>query len=224
MKENKKLILAIVVVLMIVIAVFGATYAYWTWVSNSTQNTTVSFTTSAPNADMYANLTGNGAGTTSLKPSTCANGIKKTVTITYKNNTVQAATISAALNVTAFTFRTTSYRPTGGDSGDLKYIKYALTTSSTACDSGVQKSGDFRGLTIPTTGSATAASNLPYTLFTQTIAVNANVTTEQTATYYLYIWLDSSYTHENQGDVNSDPLEGLAFTTSWSGEIAQNNS
>ena len=224
MKENKKLILAIVVVLAIIIAVFGATYAYWTWVSNSAQNTTVSFTTSAPSADMYANLTGNGAGTTNLKPSTCTNGIKKTVTITYKNNTVQAATISATLKVTSFKFRTTSYRPTGGDSGDLKYIKYALTTSSTACDSGVQKNGDFRGLTIPTSGTATVASSLPYTLFTQTIPVNANVATEQSTTYYLYIWLDSSYTHENEGNENSDPLQGLAFTTEWSGTIAQNNS
>lgn len=224
MKENKKLILAIIVVVMIIVAVFGATYAYWTWVSNSTQNTSVTFTTSAPEADMYANLTGNGAGTTALKPSACTDGIKKTVTIKYKNGTVQAATISATLKVTSFKFRTTSYRPTGGDSGDLKNIKYALTTSGTSCETGVQKSGDFRGLTIPTSGTGTVASNLPLTLFTQNISVNANINTEQTATYYLYIWLDSAYQHENQGSVNSDPLQGLSFTTEWSGTISQNNS
>ena len=224
MKENKKLIIAIIAVLMIIIAVFGATYAYWTWVSNSAQNTTVNFTTTAPETDMYANLTGNGSGTTALKPSTCANGLKKTVTIKYKNNTVQAATITATLKVTSFTFKSTSYRPTGGTDGDLKYIKYVLNTNSSNCTTGVQKEGNFSGLTIPTSGSSLSASNLPLTLFSQTISVNANVATEQTQTYYLWIWLDSSYSHENQGSVNSDPLQELSFETAWSGTIAQNNS
>ena len=46
---------------------------------------------------------------------------------------------------------------------------------------------------------------------------------EGTQTYYLYIWLDSSYEHTNTGSVNSDPMQGLSFTTQWSGTIAQNS-
>ena len=141
MKNNKKIIIAILAVAMIIAAVFGATYAYWTWVTNTEQRTTVSFQTTAP--DMYANLTGNGAGTTSLKPSACTNGIKKTVTIKYKNDSIQPATITATLSVTAFTFRN-DYRPTAGNSGDLKNIKYVLTTTEDNCTSGasgIQKSG-----------------------------------------------------------------------------------
>lgn len=232
MKDRNKLIIAIVAVLIIVALVGGATFAYWTWVSNSAQQTNVSFTLPEDaggadmdadgdgNPDLYATLEGNGTTTaTDLKPTTCngSNAIVKTVTIKYRNQTVQAATISATLNVTAFTARSTSYLPT---STTLGYLKYALTTSSTSCTTGVQKNGTFNGLTFSSTVTPT---NLPLTLFTQTISASADGAggAEKTQTYYLYIWLDSSYEHTNTGSVNSDPMQGLSFTTQWSGSIVQ---
>ena len=44
MKENKKLIIAIIAVIAIVIVVFGATYAYWLWNSNNNERTLVNLT------------------------------------------------------------------------------------------------------------------------------------------------------------------------------------
>lgn len=222
MKDRKKLIIAIVAVLIIIVLVGGATFAYWTWVTNTAQQTNVSFVVDDKKleGEMYAKLEGNGTNTaTSLKPSTCkgSNAIVKTITIKYLNKTVQAATVSATLSVTAFTARSASYLPS---STNLGYLKYALTTDSSSCTSNVQKSGSFNGLTF---SSAVTPTNLPLTLFTQTFTASANMSTEGTQTYYLYIWLDSSYEHKNIGSVNSDPMQGLSFTTQWSGTIAQNS-
>lgn len=223
MKDRKKLIIAIVAVLIIIVLVGGATFAYWTWVTNTAQQTNVSFVVNQSDleGEMYATLEG-GNGTTdvtAIKPSTCngSNAIVKTITIKYLNKTVQAATVSATLKVTAFTARSTSYLPS---STNLGYLKYALTTSSSSCTTGVQKSGSFSGLTF---SSSVTPTNLPLTLFTQTFTASANMSSEGTQTYYLYIWLDSSYEHQNSGSVNSDPMQGLSFTTQWSGTIAQNS-
>lgn len=221
MKDRKKLIIAIVAVLIIIVLVGGATFAYWTWVTNTAQQTNVSFVVNQSDleGEMYATLEGNGTTTaTNLKPATCngSNAIVKTITIKYLNKTVQAATVSATLSVTAFTARSASYLPS---SPNLGYLKYALTTSS-SCTSNVQKSGSFSGLTF---SSAVTPTNLPLTLFTQTFTASANMSAEGTQTYYLYIWLDSSYEHTNTGSVNSDPMQGLSFTTQWSGTIAQNS-
>lgn len=219
MKDRKKLIIAILATLIIIVLVGGATFAYWTWVTNTAQQTNVSFVVNQSDleGEMYATLEGNGTTTaTNLKPATCngSNAIVKTITIKYLNKTVQAATVSATLSVTAFTARSASYLPS---SPNLGYLKYALTTSS-SCTSNVQKSGSFNGLTFSSTVTPT---NLPLTLFTQTFTASANMSAEGTQTYYLYIWLDSSYEHQNIGSVNSDPMQGLSFTTQWSGTIAQ---
>lgn len=222
MKDRKKLIIAILATLIIIVLVGGATFAYWTWVTNTAQQTNVSFVVNQSDleGEMYATLEGNGTTTaTNLKPATCngSNAIVKTITIKYLNKTVQAATVSATLSVTAFTARSASYLPS---STNLGYLKYALTTDSSSCTSNVQKSGSFNGLTFSSTVTPT---NLPLTLFTQTFTASANMSAEGTQTYYLYIWLDSSYEHKNIGSVNSDPMQGLSFTTQWSGTIAQNS-
>ena len=67
MKDRKKLIIAIVAVLIIIVLVGGATFAYWTWVTNTAQQTNVSFVVNQSNleGDMYATLEG-GNGTTDV--------------------------------------------------------------------------------------------------------------------------------------------------------------
>lgn len=235
MKDKNKLILSIVAVLAIIIIVAGATFAYWSWVSNSAQQTSVSFTIEdtgggfegpdldGPDGepdgipDTYARLEGNGTTTAQdLVPTTCtdtARAIKKTVTITYINQTENAVTINATLSVTDFEIRSLSYKPSADNLG---YLKYALTEGNTAnCTTSVAKQGSFNGVSGFTTVNA---STLP-TLFTQQITVPANTFTEQTKTYTLWIWLDSGYNHENEGNVNNDPMQGLTFTTQWSGTV-----
>lgn len=225
MKDRNKLIIAIVAVVAIVAIVGGATFAYWTWVTSDEQQTQVSFTVTGPN--LSAHIEGNGTtDVTSLKPATCdsSNAIKKTVTINYMNETTQSATVSATLQTTAFGLRNASYVPTPAN---LTNLKYALTTTSGSCSTNVatdlngnQITGDFSALTF----NGATASNLPLTLFTQTFTAPANMSEEATQTYYLWIWLDKAYEHENVGDNNSDPMQGLTFTTQWSGIIAQNES
>ena len=89
MKDRKKLIIAIVAVLIIIVLVGGATFAYWTWVTNTAQQTNVSFVVNQSDleGEMYATLEGNGTTTaTNLKPATCngSNAIVKTITIKYR--------------------------------------------------------------------------------------------------------------------------------------------
>ena len=101
MTEKKKLIIAIVAVLLIIIAVGGATFAYWSWQTNTTQRTSVSFTIkdASLSGDLMARIDGNGTSTvTNLVPTsscTSSNALVKTVPIYYKNNT----RIGAIVNV-----------------------------------------------------------------------------------------------------------------------------
>lgn len=225
MKERNKLIIAIVAVAVIIVSVGGGTYAFFTWVTNTSQRTNVSFTVNQTTieGDLNAQIVGNANASSldaTLKPASCTssgNAIIKTVPITYYNSTVQAATVTATLKVTAFNLRSASYKPT---STDLGYLKYALTESSTNCTTSAVQTGTFSGITF----SGAAGSNLPYTLFDQTITAPANMSEAVTKTYYLWIWLDSTYSHQNEGSVNSDPMQGFTINVEWSGTIAQNNS
>lgn len=226
MKDSKKLIISIIAVIIIIIIVAGGTYSYWVWVSADADRTNISFSVNQTTIEgtLNANINGNAnvsSTDATLKPATCtsANAIKKTVTIKHFNSTVQNATVTANLNVTAYTLRDAAYRPT---SEQLNSLKYVLTTSSSNCTTGVVKTGDFSALTFASGNKN--ATNLPVTLFSQTFASPAEMSTPATQTYYLWVWLDSAYTHINTGTTNSDPMQGFSFTATWSGQIAQNNS
>lgn len=226
MKENKQVIIAIVAVAIIIATAFGGTYAYWTWVTAANQQTNVNFTVNQTVIEgmLYAKIEGNaGATEAPLKPTTCttsSNAIIKTIPIKYFNSTVQAATVTATLKLTAFNLRSASYVPT---SSNLGHLKYALTTSNTNCTTGVVQSGDLNdsGKT-PSFSNGKLSSHV--TLFSQTFTAPAEMSAEATQTYYLWIWLDSAYTHTNTGNTNSDPMQGFTISAQWSGQIAQNNS
>ena len=239
MKDNsnrKTLIMSIIAVALIAALVSGGTYAYWTWVSNTDQKTNVSFSVTNNMDDlMYARLDGNGTTTvTNIKPAPCTDStfaVVKTVPIKWTNKSTKDATVTATLSVTAFKFRDANYKPTTTGTTEpnptLKYLKWAIkadsaataatTSSPNTCETGTTK-GDFKGLTIPNSGT-TVTSGLPLTLGSVTFTATANTSTEQTKTYYLYIWLDYNYPHQNTGSVNSDPMQGLDFTVEWSGTM-----
>ena len=215
MTEKKKLILAIIAVLLIIIAVGGATFAYWSWQTNTTERTSVSFTilNAGETGDMAARIDGNGTSTvTSLVPTndcTGPNALVKTVPIYYKNNTANGARITANLSLTNLTAGATAL-----DYNQLSYIKWAITTTPGNCTGGV--SGNF-GTAVPS-----ASTTFPVTIATLDNTVNANVATEtELETYYLYVWLDYTYDHTNEGDVNDDPMQNLGFTLEWSGTMEQ---
>lgn len=209
MKENKnKIIISIIAVLLIAAIVAGGTYAYWSWSSNTAQRTNVTFTVDAPN--MSASIDGSGSSTVaSLAPTTCTNStyaMKKAVAITYTNGTSVAAKLTANLKVSSVKAGISTPANTAAQLGKLNY---ALTTSSTSCTTGAVKTGNF--MNILSAGS---------TVLTLDINVPAN-TAETTSTYYLYVWLDSTYTHENVGSTNSDPMQNLSITLQWDGSMTQ---
>ena len=231
MKKNKTLILSIIAVILTIILVSGGTYAYWSWssnASNANERTNVSFNVSSNVDDlMYARLDGASTTISRLQPSPCtkeAAAIVKTVNIYWTNVTTKAATVTATLKVTAFKFRSATYKPTSTTLQSLKWAirETAATTATTSspntCENSITTKGNFSGLTIPNSGT-TVTTGLPLTLGSVSFTAAANTSTQQTKTYYLYIWLDYGYNHTNVGDVNSDPMQDLEFTVEWSGTM-----
>ena len=107
----------------------------------------------------------------------------------------------------------------------MEKLRYVLTTTPDACDTNIavdldgnEINGDFSSLEF----DDGHAKNLPLEVFTYTFQVDGNMTQEKSNMYYLWIWLDKSYEHQNVGNQNTDPMQGLEFTVEWSGNIIQN--
>ena len=209
MKNNKKLIIAIVAVISIIAVVVGGTYAYWTWTTAENQRTTVGFTVEGGG---YANLEGGGSVTVqNLAPAACTNStyaMKRRITLTYQNTQSQALPITGTLTVSNWT------QPHTGTL-DLSKLHYALTTGSAAADN--CNTGTNRTLVAGGADSTFVTSGALINNATLVASAPANMTTEGSQTYYLWVWLDSTYTHENVGTTISDPMQDLSFTLTWSG-------
>ena len=186
-KQDKTIIFVIIAV--VTILVIGSTYAYWTWVSNTSQKTTVSFTSGAGfscSANGGGNITSNDIA---LAPTTCTDttrAIKRTITVgptitqndgdIYLNMWLKVNSIGSGLSAS-------------------QNFKYALTTDGTSCTSGtVVAQGNFNG----------ATTNTEKTLLHE--KAYSSTTTE---TYYLWIWLDAAETSpDTQGQTFNISLGG----------------
>ena len=210
MKDRNKLILAIVAVVAIVVIVGGATFAYWTWITGTEQQTGVSFTVSEDALKGQLNATmigGEATNITDLAPvSACTAGehvAKLPLTLNYENNTTNGARVNATLTLSNFTAQNGT-----PSTEDLSHLHYALTTSDANCttDAITGASGVF---------TATSGKLLDNVLILNNIGINAT----GSQNYYLWIWLDKDYEHQNIGNTNSDPMQNVTFTLTWSGEI-----
>lgn len=238
MKSNKKnnskqIGFAIILTVLIVALVAGGTYAYWTWVTNTAQKTNVVFTTTGDIPENFAPPTFVGSGTmtsTTIEPRANCNGtgcIKSPITLKYENPTSFPMTLTIKLYITAFTINNATYQPT---SDNLSHLHWRLSstasnasTSTTNVSSMTPSSSfltssdsSFKGLSF-TTGSKIPtglSSTTPIEIGTLSIKVPAN-TTSTTVQYYFYAWLDSTYTHQNVGNTNTDPMQNLSFTLQW---------
>lgn len=221
MKERNKLIIALVAVALIIVAVVSATYAWWTWTTNSSEQTTVSFTVPDGSTLLNASLNGGTLTVDKLAPvSSCTNthgyAKKATVILTYTNNTTAAAKIYGTLKVTNFT------SPHGTPTAtDLSHLHFALTTSSSSCTSNFVDGKQSAQTAATGTFSGKTANNSA--LFTD-LELKSNITagtTNGTQTMYLYVWLDGDYSYtQNVGSGNvNDPMEDISFTLTWSGTI-----
>ena len=166
MDNNKKI--TILMILSVVIALLGGTLAYWNWQSTNEQKTNVTFTVNSTfscSADGGGNITSNDV---MLAPTDCTNStyaIQRTVTTNITNNGSNPVYMDLWLNVVSI----------GSGLSNSNNFKYALTTDSTSCTTGVVSSGNFYG---KANGSK----------------VNLLSDVTSGSTYYLYIWLDSAET------------------------------
>lgn len=215
MKERNKLIIAIVAVLAIIAVVGGATFAYWTWVTSDDEKTAVTFTIKESDLAGQLSATLNGGATSTfsglIPVSSCtASGmsayvIKKPLTLKYKNLTSNAAYVTATLKVGNFT----SPHGTPNTTSHLNHLHYALTKSATSCTTSAVKSGTFNTTNGALFSNATILDNI------------AAGTAETSQNYWLWVWIDGSYTHQNVGSgVVNDPMQDISFTLTWTGQIS----
>ena len=171
MKDNKYIIPSLIAVAIIMI-VIGSTFAYWNWQSTNAQKTNVTFTVGA-NFSCSADGGGTITNTSYFVPTDCTNStyaIQRTV----KVSTTQGANTGVYLNMNL------KVNSIGSGLSGTTNFKYALTTSSTSCETGVVASGNFYGATTNT--EKPLLENERY------------LTSTTNDTYYLYVWLDKSET------------------------------
>ena len=224
MKEKNKIIIAIAAIALIIIIAGGATFAYWYWETATNEETTINLvipgypgddedaTPGDPDVPYpIAQLTGATQNITNLIPvASCTDStyaIKKELTLIYSNNTDNEAIVRGTLSVSNFN------SPHGTpDSTDLSHLHYAVTTSSTSCTSNAVTgaSGTF--------GTTNGALFSNVTLLS---GINAYTTAAQQQKYYLWVWIDSGYTHTNVGSgVVNDPMQDISFDLTWTGTIS----
>jgi len=191
--ETYKIILTVVGVLMLVALVVGGTFAWWTW--RSSTNTTVNITVAG---GTYTLDGGGNITSQSLIPTDQCNGnyaIKRTITAKATNTTNTAMTAKVQLNPTTF--------PTVFNS---TYLKWTISDGTNACSTTSPVPGTFSGVVQGT----------PMDIAEFTVGAGASVE----KTYYLFIWLDSSYSPQpNIGTTVSDPMQNKSFTLSLTGTM-----
>ena len=170
MKDKK--VIAIFIVLAVIFTILGGSLAYWSWQSTNAQKTNVTFTVGA-NFSCSADGGGTITNTNYFVPTDCTNttyAIQRTV----KVSTTQGANTPIYLNMNL------KVNSIGSGLSGTTNFKYALTTSSTSCETGLIASGNFYG--------ATTNTEKPLLIDERYLTSTTN------DTYYLYVWLDKAET------------------------------
>ena len=163
--NNNKYIIPVMLIVGVIIWILGGTLAYWNWQSSTGQKTEVTFTVGA-NFSCGADGGGNIMGDKKLAPAECTDtdyAIQRTITTYINNSSSDPVYMDMWLNVNSI----------GTYLSQTSNFKYALTTSSSSCTTGVVSEGTFQGKSandkVQLLSGATSAS-----------------------TYYLYIWIDGA--------------------------------
>ena len=154
----------------------GASLAYLNWNSTASQRTNVVFTVEgdfACAADGGGNIT---TGSVYLVPTVCtdtARTIKREITVTP---TIRKDGITIHMDMWL------NVNSMGSGLSNSVNFKYALTTSSTSCNSGVISTGNFNGTTAGDKVKILGKS------YDDSVAQK----------YYLWLWLDAAETSLSQ--------------------------
>ena len=212
--ETKKIIVISLAIALIIILVGGATFAYWSWQSNNAQKTNVTVTVKGATF----NIVGNNISNTGMYPTNDCDGagalVGEVATMTVVNETESPMTASLKLRVSLY--------PTHGSLGTEKAkINWAIVDTSTdATCASPTKSGTFSSVAVAATSSA--FPNTTYTdidtgeTFVANGTTNGGTAVTTTKTYRVYVWLDSTYSHQNEGNAIDDPMQDLKISVKWS--------
>lgn len=170
---DKKRIYIIVALLVMIMSCIGGTMAYLQWETAMNQRSNIVFSVD----EEYVCAVYGGGNITSndvvLAPSTCTNSkyaIKRTVKVMP---TVYNEQLGVVMDLWL------DIKSLGSGLSSSQNFKYALTTASNSCSTGVVSSGNFNGKSA--NGKVTLLNSKFYPSTT-------------TDTYYLYIWLDEAET------------------------------
>jgi len=196
-KENKKLIISIVIIVLI-ISIVGGSLAYWSWQSSEEEKTLVSVSVQGATLTIEG---GNVEKTGMYPTNDCAGAgamIGEVATATAVNGT--ATDMEVLLKIRA-TLSVSQGSLTKNQKGK---INWALvdTSAGTTCSTTTYK-GTLSDVT----------TNTDIDTGTRFIATK-NATT--TKSYRIYVWLDSTYTYTNSGDTISDPMQNLSISVKFS--------
>lgn len=207
--DTKKILITLAIVILIIVIIGGATFAYWSWETNTAQRTNVTVTVEGATLT----IVGNNITNTGMYPTTECDGTAALVgdvaTVTADNDTESSMQVALKLRVSL-------YAPNGTlNSTNKGKLNWAIVdTSTTATCASPTKSGTFTSVT-----HATLSSAFPNTTYTdidtgETFIVSA--LSEISKTYRVYVWLDSTYEYTNTGSTISDPMQELQISVKWS--------
>jgi len=166
MKLEKKYII-IIAIAIVVLSLFGGTYAFWLWRGNITK---ISYTTELPFS--CAADGGVHASTVALAPAACTHdrfAIQREIKITPEIfSTTTSVFVDLILKIEQI----------GTGLSNSSNFKYAITSDPNSCTNGVYTSGNFKNKTAGTTITILNDDVFNYS------------PSSLTRSYYLYIWID----------------------------------
>ena len=182
--KNKKLYITLFIISLIILGIGGTLAAF-------TASATATNITQIKSGNLTMTIDGGGNVNASFMPAKCTSeyAIKKKIVASATNSSGGKVSFSIGLNVTTL-------------SADFKRttMKYALTTSSDSCTSGLIANGNFSNATV---GSDIWIVMNDYDNITNTSNTYTKTQTSNnyTKTYYLYIWLDETETQNLSGSI-----------------------
>ena len=193
MKKNKKLIIPLLLVGILVL-IIGSTYAWLIWSSSEEDKTNITFTATGSFSCSATGVNTIDGSNVTLVPTDCTkvenigHVIKKEISTVSKNNSGTDAYMNMWLNVDGL----------GSYLANSNNFKYALTTTDNNCATDVVSTGNFKDLA---TGGRV------------NILESKKITSTENNTYYLWIWLDKAETTPPEVDETT-----RSFSLSLGGE------
>ena len=173
--KNKKIII-IIVILVLALTFIGGSLAEWIWETTEEERTNVEFTVEN---DFQCAADGGGditSGQVQLTPTYCTNPVNAIQRTVKVNPTLNMNDLSISMDLWL------NINNIGDALSNSQNFKYALTTYSDSCTTGVISSGTFNGK-----NSGSTVNLLDNKIYSSTM----------TDTYYLYIWLDYDETNND---------------------------